>query len=255
MSERLRALQLAMRAALHDGDAVAFLPFVRLGGRAPEARFATYEGMYWSRLVGSMKDDFPTVRRLLGDALFDRVAATHCKRRPSAHPSLGFLGRGFDATLASLGLAIEADAATLEAARNEAFWAPQVEIADAAALGALGERLGASTLRMHPSLSSVEIARGARALVAGAEVEGVDPRERECVAVWRSGERVCDALVEAAESRALASALRGASVAVVCEAFVDEAAPDSASIAESAAIVAIVGWVQAGWVCGVTEGT
>ena len=248
MSERLRALQLAMRAALHDGDAEAFLPYVLLGGRAPEARFETYRGMYWSRLLGSLKEDFPTVSRLLGEALFERVAATHCKRQPSAHPSLGFLGRGFDRTLASLGLAIEADAATLEAARNEAFWAPQVEIVDAGALGALGERLGASTLAMHPSLSRVELARGARALVAGAAPEAVDPREREIVAVWRSGETICDALVDATESRALALALGGASVAVVCEAFVNEEAPDSAAIA------AIVRWVQAGWVCGVTEG-
>jgi hypothetical protein len=248
VSEHLRAVQLAMRAALQDGDAEAFLPFVRRGGRAPEARLETYKGMYWSRLVGSLKDDFPTVRRLLGDALFERVAATHCTRRPSAHPSLGFLGRGFDKTLASLGLAIEADAATLEAARNEAFWAPPVEIVDAGALGALGERLGASTLRMHPSLSHVELARGARALVAGAGLEAVDPREKEVVAVWRSGETICDALVDATESRALASALRGVSVAVVCEAFVDEDAPDSAAIA------AILRWVHAGWVCGVTEG-
>lgn len=248
MSERLRAVQLAMRAALLDGDAEAFLPYVRLGGRAPEARFETYRGMYWSRLFGSLKDDFPTVRRLLGDELFERVAATHCKRQPSAHPSLGLLGRGFDETLASLGLAIEANAATLEAAKNLAFWAPHVDPVDAAALGALGERLAASTLRMHPSLSRVELARGARALVAGAPPEGVDPRARECVAVWRSGETIHDALVEAPESRALALALSGASVAGVCEAFVDEDAPDSAAIG------AIVRWVHAGWVCGVSEG-
>ena len=248
MSEGLRAVQLAMRAALHDGDEEAFLSYVRLGGRAPEARLETYKGMYWSRLCGSLKDDFPTVRRLLGDELFERVAATHCKRQPSAHPSLGFLGRGFDTTLASLGLAIEAHAATLESAKNEAFWAPQVEIAEAAALGALGERLGASTLRMHPSLSRLELAHGTRALVAGAALGLVDPRARESVAVWRSGETICDALLEAAESRALALALGGTSVALVCEAFVDEVAPDSAAIA------AIVRWVQAGWVRGVTEG-
>ena len=74
-----------MRAALHEGAGheEALLPHVVGGARTPAQRVAVYSSMYLWRLVQALAEDFPVVRRLLGERLFERVAVTHVKRHPS----------------------------------------------------------------------------------------------------------------------------------------------------------------------------
>ena len=241
----LRALQEAMREALHERAFDAFLPLVRQGKRESEAELLVYERMYWSRQAQSLREDFPSVERLLGAALFDRVAVTHCKRRPSRHPSIARLGEGFDATLTALGQTVEAAVARLEWAMVEAFWSSDAARIDAARLGALGEALGSAVLAMHPSLRRVVLPCGVRAVVSGGSVDEVRADPTEVVAVWRTRDHaIVNELLGGAEGEALARAIAGDRFERVCEAFIDDPSPAAAAVA------ALVRWVEAGWVCG-----
>ncbi len=255
--------QQAMVAALHDDQPDAMLALVADGPRPAAAQLAVYRSMYWVRLADALASDYPTVRRRLGEALFQRIAVTHARRHPSRHPSLAWLGRDFEATLASLGQDVEAELARLEWARCEAFWSPDARVAGPELLGALGERLGDAVLALHPSLRRVQVAAGVAAAVegrAGAEEasgDGADVPVRldraEVVAVWRqafvdvsgSSFAVLHAGLSPAEADALARAQQRQPVASVCEAFASEPDPGGAAVA------ALVGWVSRGWVTGV----
>jgi len=212
----LRALQEAMRAALHDRAPEALGALL-----APGSRPDVYAGMYWARLVSAMRQDFPATAERLGTELFDRVAVTHVKRRPSQHPSLAWLGRGFDTTLTELGLEDEAEVARLEIARNEAFWTPDTPALDARALGVLGDDLAAAVLTFHPSVRIVDLAEGPRV-------------------VWRQADTVSERPLEATEARALFDAMAGAPVGAFFEAFLDGPAP------EADALGALLRWLEGG---------
>jgi Putative DNA-binding domain len=255
----LRAIQAAMRAALHDGNAG---PLAALVTERSAPRIEVYRSMYWARQLEALADDFPGVRRMLGEELFERVAFTHVRRRPSCHPSLAFLGRGLAETLASLGQDAEAWVAKLEWARVEAFWSPPCEPATPALLGALGEWFAEAVLLFHPSLRHLELPQFAReaASRAAATVRSTEAPlageglPRETVVVWRRGTTVEERSVVGLEAGAVARAIAGGTVADVCEAFLGEDVESNerdAGDPERLAIDAIVGWVTAGWVAGV----
>lgn len=221
----LAELQRAMRDALHhDRPEALITAIVPEAARTREAAVAVYANMYRARLLDSLREDFPGVADRLGQAFFERVALTHVRRCPSRHPSLAFLGRGFDETLEGLGLVEEAAVARVELAHNEAFWAPDAPTIDAPALGALGDDLGSAVLRLHPSLQIV-----------------VAPPSR---AVWRRDDAVHELALTSLELAALSRARGGASVAEVFELFVDEDDP------EAAALACLLAWVSRGWIVG-----
>jgi hypothetical protein len=239
----LRELQRAMRAALHDGAPDALLQRVAQGGLPPEARLEVYAQMYYSRQVQALAEDFPLVRRLAGPVLFDRLAITQVKRRPSAHPSLAWLGDGFEETLRSLDLDAEAAVARLEWARVQAFWSADATLLSAPELGALGERLAETALTLHPSLRLVEVVAGVLEIAAGAGPELLEPGRSQQVVVWRKQEAIREVPLQPMEAEALRRAGAGQTVASICEAFVE--APDPGA----AALRALVEWVNDGWLC------
>ena len=239
----LRELQEAMRAALHDGAAAAFLPLVASARRTPGQQLEVYAGMYFSRQVQALAEDFALVRRLAGAELFERLGVTHVRRHPSSHPSIAFLGRQFEETLSSLGLAGEAAVARLEWARVEAFWAPDADLLTAQALGALGERLADEVLVLHPSLRLVELVRGVVEVAKGAGEEALRFDQLQPVAVFRKSEAVHEAPLSAMEAEALRRAFAGANVGAICEAFASAEAP------MESAQRALIEWVNDGWIC------
>ena len=97
---------------------------MRLG---PQGRFAIYAGGYRSRLLETLRDDFPALRRLVGETVFDLFAHGYIAARPSRHFSLYDYGAGF--------------ADHLEATRPEAGGGPLAALPAAVArleTGALG---------------------------------------------------------------------------------------------------------------------
>ena len=241
----LRELQRAMKRAIHDREAHDFAAFVADGDA--EARANIYVDMYWSRLISSLEQDFPTVAAMLGETLFPRVAATHIEARPSSRQNLGFLGEAFEGTLQELGRPREAAVARLEWARNAAFWSEDARAVTADEVAAWGDAFGEARLGLHPSLHLTLLALGARQRVEGG-TDDVDTAQSEWVAVWRqeSGQ-VRQLAIDAMEAEALEAAGGGATVAAVFERF---AAADDP---ETAALRAILGWLERGWIAALTS--
>jgi hypothetical protein len=238
----LAALQLAMRAALHAAEPEAFLTM--LSARSANA-LGIYTNMYWARQVDSLAQDFPVTERLLGRTLFERVAATHVSAHPSTSPSIAWLGRDLDQTLITLGRDAQAQVARFEWLRQEAFFTPNAAPIAFHVLGELGPELANAVLGLHPSLRVAELAMGARANVEAAPDAlpiAIDLASHEVVAVWRDGDAVVHRVLLDNESRALQSAIAGATVATICEAFVNEEAPDVA------AITTLSAWLTRGWI-------
>jgi Putative DNA-binding domain len=65
------------------------------GGAAPATRLNIYATGYIMRLVECLRADFPALRRLMGNALFDFFAKSYVWAHPSSSPSLFDLGAGF----------------------------------------------------------------------------------------------------------------------------------------------------------------
>jgi hypothetical protein len=70
------------------------------GGAAPATRLGIYASGYIMRLLECLRADFPTLRRLMGEPLFDFFAKSYIWAHPSTSPSLFDLGAGFPDFLA-----------------------------------------------------------------------------------------------------------------------------------------------------------
>jgi hypothetical protein len=185
-------------AGAAEGIAERIAGDARLG---PQGRFAIYAGGYRSRLLETLRDDYPALRLLVGETVFDLFAHGYIAARPPRHFSLYDYGSGFaehlEATRPEAGggplAALPAAVARLERARSEVQRAEGVEgdrspppMADAAIFPGLKLRLPDSVrlLRLDfdllPLIEASE--RGEKATVPepGASL----------VAVARSGYRV-----------------------------------------------------------------
>jgi hypothetical protein len=107
---------------------------VRAGRAAPAARLNIYATGYVMRLLECLRADFPALRNLMGDALFDFFAKSYIWTHPSASPSLFDLGAGFPEFLQTTqrqetdpALRLPIELARLERARTEASRAKGLE--------------------------------------------------------------------------------------------------------------------------------
>lgn len=64
-------------------------------------RMAVYARSYWARLVECLQEDFPAVRRAVGDDAFAQLAVGYLIEQPSASYTLGRLGEQFPAYLSA----------------------------------------------------------------------------------------------------------------------------------------------------------
>lgn len=98
------------------------------------ARMNIYAEGYVLRLLECLRADYPVLRRVLGDTLFDFFARAYIWQTPSRSPTLYDLGAGFAAFLrasqpdgAADTLRLPLELARLERARTEAIRAPGLE--------------------------------------------------------------------------------------------------------------------------------
>ncbi len=125
----LADLQTAFAAAVlgESSEAVEITRTVRGSGLAPTQRVQVYRNAVWVRLKDALADIYPVLRRLVGDACFDGVAAELIRRYP---PRVGYLnpfGEQMAGIVAGLpvlaGLPYLPDVARLEWAWHQAFHA------------------------------------------------------------------------------------------------------------------------------------
>jgi hypothetical protein len=220
-------------------------------------RLHVYRYAYMSRLVGVMRDDFPTLERALGRARFDPLAAAYLRAQPSRHFSLRQLGARFPAFLAepSRTHALDASApwaaelARLELAVTDAFDARDAQSLSRADLTALPpEYWDDLALDLIPGARLLELSWPVRALRAARDaeqpltLEGLAPQP-ERVLVWRRDERVLHRECSAEEHALLARVASGTRFGALC-ALAAEARGEEAGAAFAASSLAQ--WVEDG---------
>lgn len=187
MPEALAALQSWLQAGIVAGAAESIDDRIEGDERlSARDRLAIHSGGYRSRLLESLRDEYPVLRRLVGDTVFGLFVTSYVAARPPRHFSLYDVGAGFadhlDATRPAEGggplAALPAALARLERARSEVTRAEGVERAerfqpqaDAALLPGLRLRLPDSVrlLRLDFDLLPLVEAsdRGGAAVVPG----------------------------------------------------------------------------------------
>jgi hypothetical protein len=186
-------------------------------------RLEIYAGMYRTRLLDVLREDFPRTLAVVGDEAFATLGCRYLARCPSTHPSVRHVGRRFADFLATEPgpPPFLADLARLEWARVEVF-----DAADAAPLrledlqAVAAEAWPSLTFRVIPACVVVESEWPVHQIWAEA-APTTDRRpgpEATTVRVWREEWRVSHAAMGDPEQRALSALRRGASFADICAA-------------------------------------
>ncbi len=186
-------------------------------------RVGIYAGMYLSRLVEALREDFPQVARTLGEEAFADVVRDYLARHPSTEPSVRHVGRALPAFLAGGEPAWLADLARLEWARLDVFDSPdamplvldELKRVPPAEWPALRFATVPAFLHLVTAWPVHELFSDAAAALA--------PR-RTALRVWRQGFLVFQAPMERPEEAALDRLVAGETFAALCEAVEDPAA-------------------------------
>jgi hypothetical protein len=155
----------AFASALLDPSLPAPAGLSAWNGSDPAARFAVYRNNVAHSLVSVLGDTFPVVRQMVGEEFFGAMARVFVADEPPRSPLMHRYGKRFADWLARFepasALPYLPDLARLEFARLAAFHAADAAPVDPEVLArALDdhERLAATTLAMHPSLTVLRCA-------------------------------------------------------------------------------------------------
>ena len=168
-----------------------------------DERLRVYSHGYVLRLIECLRADFPVLRALVGDTVFDLFATAYLAERPSRSPSLYDLGAGFAAFLeatrpaegAGRGTleAIPASLARLERAMAEVSRAPGPETAAQAPMPAMLLLAPATALRLPPSVRLLRLDFDFADALAAVE-QGARPAHRRhanSASRWRAADIAC----------------------------------------------------------------
>lgn len=164
------------------------------------ARVGIYVEAYRARLLDMLRDEYPALRLLVGDSVFDLFAQGYLAAHPPSGFSLYALGSGFARYLAETrpaggddSLLLPASLARLERARAEVQRAAGLETEPPATIAADSALLPGTRLRLPDSVRLLRLGWDFRALVEAADkgLEAIVPERRPTpIAVARSRYRV-----------------------------------------------------------------
>ena len=215
--------------------------------------FGVYRNAYWSRLAECLANDFPGVKRLVGDQAFDRLARAYIAKHPSEHPSIRWVGRKLADFLATEEPYRDdpwlADMARFDWALAFAFDAadaPAAGLADLA--GVPPEFWGSVRLVFHPTLDAFRVATPVDAirpllLEDAAASFDHDARCERAVMVWRIGHDVKFRGIEPLEHAALQAMRAHANFGEMCELVALEVGTEAAPLR---AAQILQGWLEWG---------
>lgn len=191
------------RAISGDG-AVAVVPksvdfAARAGTGGPRLtaseQLEIYREQFWLRHHGALAEDYPALRRWLGDESFGRAVALHVAGGGLSHENLTWFGRDFERAVARLSLEprvvrVAVELARLEWHEVESFHAASVARLDPSAFGALcPDDFATLGFDFAPAMRLVRFDHGVTELRRWLldEVEGTDVAERHAsgvVGLW-----------------------------------------------------------------------
>ncbi len=205
---------------------------VEAGTLSAEQRVHIYASMYVARTQDSIREDFPKVSGLLGEAFVSTVSA-YVERYPSTHFSLSMLGSEFPRFLRESSSVRLADLAQLEWMHSEVFVARDCEPLTTGALSGMDpQKFAEARLEFIPALRLAWLTHDVRSLWRAIEA-GEDLPEVELgktpMLVWRKGHEVFHVAVEHDEAMALEELQHGGTIGAACEAFAERADPAAAA--------------------------
>lgn len=156
----LAELQAAIRAVVLGADPGALEGIVADDGIGHAGRLRVYRNNTTILLTDALGDNFPVVRRLVGEEFFAAMARPFLRAHPPAGPCLFEYGAAFPDFIETFppaaGLLYLADVARLEWAVAQAVHAADAPVLSARGLlAALAEGIDRITLRVHPALGIV----------------------------------------------------------------------------------------------------
>ncbi|MEX2201369.1 MAG: DNA-binding domain-containing protein [Dongiaceae bacterium] len=199
-----------------------------------------YRNAYTGRLVGILGEEFPKLRRLAGDRVFDDLAHAYLAAHPSTYFSVRWIGRELADFLATAepwrkdpGLA---QIARIEWAETMAFDAADRPLVVRADLVAVPPTAWPGlTLTLHASVNRLPVSPDIFAIwnrLANEEPPGSLPAVLAPEVphlVWRTGLDVKLRPAEQDEAAALDALADGESFAGICERLADHVDPDQAA--------------------------
>lgn len=133
-----------------------FVTAIDSGAALPLSPLAIYRNTSLAGACQALADNFPVVRELVGEALFEALAVDHARECPPTSPVLALYGAEFAIWLARQPIVAEityiADVARCERMHIEALFAadaPTLAISDIALIAS--DRLAALRLKPHPA--------------------------------------------------------------------------------------------------------
>lgn len=244
--------------AARDPEVAPLTSWIRAASEeAAVARLDVYANMYFFRLLDVLRDDYPNLVKLLGDAHVHNLATDYLAACPSVSPSIRHVGGRLAEFLAGHDLGRRfpgaADLARLEWARGLAFDAADAGELAAGALSAIpSERWGRLRLELSPSFRIASLATPAhtlwQALERGDEPPVLEPAATE-VLVWRRGFTVYHRPAGGEEAALLRGIQAGTRFGEVCEQLA--AARGDGDAAVLAAFRLLSTWVEQGLLSGV----
>jgi Putative DNA-binding domain len=152
----LRETQAAFAASVFAPGGGQAAGLIRDGGIAPERRLEIYRNNVFSALRGALRDSYPVILRLLGEAFFNHVATAFVRAHPSRSGDLHDFGGEFADFLGSFPACADypylPDVARLEWTCDRVFHAAEHPPFDLARIREVpAEAWAGLRLRMHPA--------------------------------------------------------------------------------------------------------
>lgn len=177
----LRELQQQLRAAIFD--AAAPTPdYILVGNLTAAQRLAIYRGSIYGNLRAALRDVYPVVNRLIGEACFDSVATCFIQETPSPSGDIHGFGAEFPQFLrhfpATADLVYLPDVASLEWQLHEIYYIAEPPPLDMTALAALPEHVhGNLVFTLNPACRLLTSAYPVALIWQANQPDVVEPEE------------------------------------------------------------------------------
>jgi hypothetical protein len=190
-------------------------------------RLAIYRNAYQVRLIDALHETYPVLHGLLGDDAWVELGQAYVAAHPSVFRSIRWYGRELPQFLATSAPYSEApilsEVALFEWTLTEVFDATDAQSSPRTALSAIQPSAwGALTFEFHPSLRRLSFSWNTAAVWKAMSQDETPPRPEMAPApmpwlLWRQNLQNYFRSMNAVESAALDSALRGRNFAQLCE--------------------------------------
>jgi hypothetical protein len=223
----LRELQVDMQRHLLGEESGVTVAIVDAPPLPAADRLAIYRNAYQVRLIDALHETYPILHGLLGDEAWVELGQAYVASHPSVFRSIRWYGRELPEYLAASApyseAPILAEVALLEWTLAEVFDATDSPVLARTALSAVEPSAwGSLTLEFHPSLRRLALSWNTAAVWKAMSQDETPPRPEMAPApmpwlLWRQHLQNYFRSMNAVESTALDSALRGRDFAQLCE--------------------------------------